>query len=204
MPRPSSVIAQQVAARARGLDMYLTRIERLHATGQLAARDVERAYAGALLEFHAYVERSIERLFVGLLRGSLTPSSGSVRALITVTSAATARSVVLSERAYVDWLPYKRFTVRRAKAFFSRGRPFVGLDTAEISALEDVSLVRNAIAHQSHSALRKFKERFVNGKALPPNQQRPAGYLRGSHTIGQTRMNHLLSRVVGALSNLCS
>jgi len=166
--------------------------------------DVERAYAGAALEFHAYAERAVERLFVGLLRGSLNPSSAAIRPLIEVQSAATAHSVVSSERAYVDWLPYKRFTVRRARAFFSGGRPFTGLENADISAFDDMSIVRNAIAHQSASALRQFKQRFVLGKSLPPHQQRPAGYLRGRHTIGQTRMNHLLSRVVLTITKLAS
>lgn len=200
--RVASAIATEVASRARGLDLFLRRIERLHAERRLPAQDVERAYAGALLEFHAYTERAVERLFVGLLRGRLKSAKPSVRPLVTVQSDATAYAIVSGDRSYVDWLPYRRFTTRRAEAFFASGRPFTDLDKSDVAVLEESAVVRNAIAHQSSSALRQFREKLVQGKALPPNQQRPAGYLRGTHTIGQTRMNHLLSRVVQVMSKL--
>lgn len=203
MPRPAGVIAREVGARARGIDAYLERIEGLRRRGTLTPTDTERAYAGAFLEFHAYAERSIERLFIGLLRGRLSSNVPGVRPLITVNSDRVAHNVVSSERRYADWLPYDRFTVPRALAFFSGGRPFTSIPKSHQRAFEDLATIRNALAHQSSSSLRRFRRRFVDGQSLPKSQTRPSGYLRGMHTIGQTRMNYLLTMTSVVMNDLC-
>lgn len=203
MPRSTASVADEVTSRARGVDLFLRRIERLHADHRLPRRDVERAYAGGFLEFYAFAERAIERLFIGLLRGRLVSPHAKVRALIAVESDSVAASVVTGDRSYVDWFPYARYTIKRAEAFFSSGRPFSVLDKAEASAFERAAIVRNALAHQSASAIRQFKERMVADKTLPPDQRRPSGYLRGFHAVGQTRMNLILAEVATTFRKLC-
>jgi hypothetical protein len=203
MPRSSSVIGDEIASRARGLDLFLQRTERLHRERRLSRGDVERAYSGGFLEFYAYAERSLERLFLGLLRGRLTSPHRGVRPLIMVNSDVIASAIVTGDRAYADWLPYGRYTAKRAEAYFSGGRPFSLLDKVDLGAFERAGVVRNALAHQSGSANRIFEDKMVIGKSLPPDQRRPAGYLRGIHTIGQTRMNFMLSDVSLAFRKLC-
>ena len=203
MPRPSSVIADDVASRARGLDLFLQRIERLHRERKLSKGDVERAYSGGFLEFYAFAERSLERLFLGLLRGRFTSTHAGVRSLITVNSDAVAYAIVTGDRSYADWLPYGRYTAKRAGAYFSAGRPFSVLDKIDVGAFERAGLIRNALAHQSGSANRLFEEKMITGKSLPPDQRRPTAYLRGVHTIGQTRMNFMLSDVAVTFRKLC-
>lgn len=203
MPRPAGAVALEVGARARGIDAYIERIERLRREGTLTATDTERAYAGAFLEFHAYVERSIERLFIGLLRGRLSSNIPGVRPLINVNSDRVAYDVVSSERRYAVWFPYDRFTEPRALSFFSRGRPFTTIPTSHKRVFHDLTTIRNALAHQSSSSLGQFRRRFVDGHSLPKSQTRPSGYLRGMHTIGQTRMNYLLSMTSVVMNNLC-
>ena len=204
MAKPASSVAKAVSSRARSLGRYLQRVEALHASGSLSLSDVERAYSGVMLEFYAFVERSIEELFLGLLRGRLVSSNKSVRPLIKVKSDLTARAIVQGGRPYVDWLPYKDYTLRRAEAFFSSGRPFSLLERSDIDAFEDAALIRNALAHQSASALRRFGYGLVVGRSLPPREHRPAPYLRGQHTIGQTRMNYMLARLANIMTKLCT
>ena len=203
MPKPALSVAREFASRARGLDMYLRRIEKLHSQGNLPRSDVERAYAGVFLEFHAFLERSLERLFLGLLRGRFVSSDSAVQPLIDVNSDAVALAVVRGSQRYANWLPYERFTLRRAKAFFSRGLPFSRLDKPEISAFTDASIIRNALAHQSGAALRSFRKTLVEGRNLPPSEHRPSPYLRGFHTIGQRRMNYNLAMVTTVIGTLC-
>ena len=202
MGKNSSKVATDVAARAKGLDRYLKKIEKLRIKGRLVDRDTERAYTGGFLEFHAYLERSIERLFLGLLQGRLQSSDNSVRAKISVRSHEVTAAIVKGERSYVNWLPYGHHTKRRARAYFAGGRPFDRLDKADLSALEEAAIIRNALSHESASALRLFKSRFVATKNLPPRQHRPAGYLRGSHAFGQTRMCYYLAQGVSIISKL--
>ena len=203
MVKPASSVANGVLSRARSLRHYLRKMEALHASEHLSQTDVERAYGGGFLEFHAFIEMSIEALFLGLLRGRLVSSGNSVRPLVAARSDRTARAIVLAERPFVDWLPYKRYTLPRAKAFFSSGKPFSTLENIEIEAFEDSALIRNALAHQSASAIRKFRIKLVVGIALPPREHRPAPYLRGEHTVGQTRMDYRLARLTSVMTKLC-
>ena len=203
MARLATSVAKEVSSRAQLLGSYLRKVEALHASGNLPRLDVERAYGGVFLEFHAFVERSIEELFLGLLRGRLQSSYKSVKPLVKVKSDRTARAIVQGGRSYVDWLPYKQHTLPRAQAFFSSGKPFSWLRESEIEAFEDAALIRNALAHQSASALRKFGNELVVGRALPPREYRPAPYLRGLHTIGQTRMDYMLARLANVMTKLC-
>lgn len=202
MAAPASKIAGEVQARARGLEAYVGRMERLAARGELGASDLHRVYSGAFLSFHTYLERSIERLFLGLLMGRLTKAD--VSSLVSIKSDAVARAVIVGGRGYVDWLPLERFTVPRAKAFLSRGKPFSDVPRADRRALERLGVIRNAIAHESAHALRRFGEAFTEGRALPPAQRAPAGYLRGQHTVGVTRFSYHLAETVAVVTRLCA
>jgi len=123
--------------------IYLNKMEALHASGNVSGIDVERAYGGGFLEFHAFVENSIESLFLGLLRGRLKSSDSSVRPLVRIDSDQIARRLVQAGRPYVDWMPYKEQTKRRSKYFFSSGKPFTNLDDNDLEAFRHAALIRN-------------------------------------------------------------
>jgi hypothetical protein len=177
-------------------------MERLFARGLMSERDLLLAYGGAILTFHAFTENTIERLFLGLVAGRLQHADRRVRSLVEIRSALIVRRVVFAGRSYVDWLPYNQYTIPRAEAFFSAGRPFSSLDKSERTHLDDMNTLRNALAHQSDHAQKRFHDPFTRGKALAPAQQNPRGYLRGYHAASQTRLNYLMGRTVLALSNL--
>ncbi len=202
MPRSSSAISDEVAVNARSTDRFLAKVETLVVEGRLIKREAERAYAGAFLEFYANVERAIESLFLGLLRGRLKSSDSSVRPLIKVNSDAVARAILSSDRPFVDWLPYDNYTLSRARAFFSGGKPFSMLGSSDKSAFKDAAVVRNALAHQSSAAMGRFRKRLVESRNIPRDQRRPGPYLRGMHTIGQSRMNFMLGRLVVVMTRL--
>jgi hypothetical protein len=176
-------------------------MERLLAAGQLRQADVHRAYGGALLSFYVDLEACIEDVFMGILMGRLTVSATRVQSLVGIRSEVVARKIVRGDRRYVDWLPYQ-VTRDRAAAFFSRGEPFASFTEAQARPFENVRIVRNALAHGGEQATRRFRKTFTDGKALPPEQRRPAGYLRGQHAIGQTRFENLLADAVFAMRTL--
>src|SRR5438046_7944242 len=118
-------------------------MEGLCVEGSVTRQDVERAYSGGLLEFHAFLERSIERLFVGRMRSRLVHSSARVRSLIGVESDAVAHKIIIGERRYVDWLPFEGRTMKRARAFFAWGLPFGNLVTANQLSFDWLSTVSN-------------------------------------------------------------
>jgi hypothetical protein len=199
---PASRVSAEVASRARGLNAYVARMERLAAKGDLTHVDLRRVYAGTMLSFFTYLERSVERLFLGLLMGRFELSE--VEPLIAVRSERVARAVLVGAKPYIDWLPFDRYTVPRAHAFFAGGRPFSAVPTPDITALERLNVIRNAIAHESTHAQRQFRRRFVKSSALPPSQHTPSGYLRGQHSVGVTRLNYIFADMSRIFANICS
>jgi hypothetical protein len=202
MVRPSDTVAKTLATRARRIVRFLDKIERMNADGRLSNLDVELAYSGGYLEFHALVENSIEELFLGLLSGRLRSSDRSVNSLVVVKSDRTARSIVHGAGRYLDWLPYSRYTVPRAQAYFSSGRPFTRLSKSDLQAFEHSAYIRNALAHQSRAAQRTFEANLISGKNLLPQEHKPARYLRGTHTRNQTRMSYMLAWLVSVMVTL--
>lgn len=200
--RPANYIADLVQARARGLEAYVARMERLHVAGRLSKSDVLRVHAGAFLLFHSHAERSLEKLFIGTLLGRLEHTDVRVKPLLTVKSPVVAKRIASGGRAYADWLPYKAETVRRANSYLSGGRPFSELAKPDYEALDRLSIIRNALAHDSTAALKAFRASFVDGRPLPPDQQQPAGYLRGQQTLGQSRLSYLLAEATAVFREL--
>jgi hypothetical protein len=204
--RSASSVTDRLQSEGRGLQLYVSRLERLHANGEVFKADLERAYSGAYLLFFASLERALEKLFLGVLTDDLSFGTRGVRSLIQVPSEIVARQVVAGDRAYADWLPYDRRTRPRARALLSGGRPFEGLSKDDRQFLEQMGYVRNALAHGSRHALGRFRSEVIYGgpipQSLPPGQRYPASYLRGSHASGQTRFEFHLAEAVAILRRL--
>ena len=202
MPRAPSTVAGEVASRARSLVYYVARMERLFNARELGRPDLNRAYAGAFLSFYTYVERSLERLFIGIVMKRFT--SPSVRPLVEVRSEVVARKIIASGKKYVDWLPFERETEPRALAFLSSGKPFTELTAADKKTLDRLGIIRNALVHESEHAMKQFRRTFTDGRALPTDQLLPAGYLRGQHSPGVTRFANTLNEVVAVFDRFCA
>ena len=201
MVRPPSKVADEVASRGRGLTAYVARLDRQFAAHGVGRADLNRVYAGAFVSFATYVERSLERLFLGLVMGRFAASG--IVPLVEIKSDKVAHAVVRGGRKYVDWLPYEQHTAPRAEAFFASGKPFTELGRPERRVLEHLGILRNAIAHESAHSTRLFRRTFVEGRALPVDQQTPAGYLRGQHSPGLSRFANTVNENVVVFRSLC-
>lgn len=177
-------------------------MERLAVKGDLTQTDLRRIYGGAVLSFFTYVERSLGRLFLGLLMRRFELSG--VTPLVEIRSERVARAVLVGASQYIDWLPFDKRTVPLANAFFSGGRPFATVPAQDVKTLERLRIIRNAVAHESSYAERVFKRRLVQSQVLPLSQHTPAGYLRGQHSIGMTRLNYHLADVSRIFVEMCS
>ena len=207
MARPTGDIADRVAQRARGIDAFVRKLELLYQNRttppRLTRTDLERAYSGAFLSFISFFENAWEDLFFGLLMERLEHPQ-PVQPLVSIRSAAVARGVVIGEaRNYLDWLPASR-SVDRAKLYLSQGRPFSDMSNGDKATVKRYMTIRNALAHDSKFAIERFKKEVIQQRALPPAERRPAGYLRGVHAVGQTRMNLALAEMSVVMRRLCS
>lgn len=201
--RHAKEIADSLRKSARSSEGFLRRLESLHREGQLSERDVTRAYEGAFLSYYTGLERHLEKLFMGLLMSRLTVTGRPPRSLVQTASDVTAYRIVAGDRSFADWLPFHH-TKKRARKWLSGGRPFDRLSKSDIQVLEQMRIVRNAIAHKSSYSNRLFRREFVDGLGLPPSQRTPAGYLRGQHAAGQTRLEYFMAYGVNVMDRLCT
>jgi hypothetical protein len=119
---------------------------------------------------------------------------------------AVSCDVTFGGRSYLDWLPYQKYTLKRAKAFFRNGMPFTNLDKTDMKKLEVLYIIRNAIAHKSQHSLSIFEKEVVGSIPITQQERKPAGYLRGIFRItpSQTRYENLITEMVSTVSKLCS
>ena len=196
--KPTTDVADVCARRANFVAGYARRLGRRCNS----EADINQVFAGAYVSYVAYFESQIEVLFVGLLTRRLQHPDTTVRPLVAMPNVRTAKSLILGGRRYVDWLPYDQQTKARALAFFDAGAPFVGLPNPDIKALERASVLRNALAHSSDHSQKRFSDTFVSGRSLPPAQQRPAGFLRGAHSLTQNKLEVQLSELIAVMTRL--
>lgn len=203
MSSAATVVADDVLKRARSLDRYVRKMESLHGRAALTRTDLNRTYSMAYMDYVTYLERSIERLFLGVVMGRLITSAPRSSPLVAIRSDAVARAVIRGDRRYVDWLPYT-LTRKRADAFLAGGRPFDRVSKADEKFLDRLGVLRNAIAHDSNFSRKRFVAEFTSGLAVPPAQRQPAGYLQGQHAVGQTRLQYLVAEGYRVMVSMCT
>lgn len=188
---------------------HVRRIDSLYLRGKVKQTDVLRVYAGTYLNFYTQVERALEDLFLGLLTAKLVHASQPVRAHVVIPKRSIAIGIINGANSYTDWMPFHKFTVKRASGFFAGGLPFEKVNKADRKILEEASTLRNAIAHGSEHALRQFERVFTIDPStrryiIPPKQRNPASYLRGIHAGPQTRLAYRITALVAVVTRMCS
>ena len=195
MSNPSIAVAHELLKEARSSNRFILKMNNLRSLRTITQRELNRVYSACFLDFATSVERQIERLFVGLVVGTLRSSRADVKCLINCNSASVAHRLIRGTRPYPDWLPFDQTTLPRARAFLSGGRPFTLLTNTDMQTLRRMSVLRNAIAHKSSHSMRKFKKLFIDCHHIPMKERRPATYLQGFHKIDQTRFEFFLAEI---------
>jgi hypothetical protein len=196
--KPASDIADACARRARYLSHYARRmVSRCHTEA-----DKNQVFAGAYVSYLTFFEAQIEALFVGLITERHAHPDASIAPTVAMPNSKIAKAMITGGRNYVDWLPFNAHTMKRAPVFLVEGRPFTDLSKPRRNTLDNASVLRNALAHQSDHALKRFEAEFVDGKVLPVSQRKPPGYLRGSHSLTRNRLEVQLMELVVIMRDL--
>ena len=217
MARAPSTAAETFVSRLRSLEYTRRKVEGLFAQSLVARRDVEHVYGSIFLAIVTSFEGLIEELFLGLLTRRYSAPAG-VHPRVIFRSDRVAREVVFEGRNYINWFPYNE-TEARAERFFRGGRPFKRqptagpgrgrasrmLNDADFTSMMRVWRTRNAIAHQSAFARRKFEEDVVGTTPLRPRERTPAGFLRSIIRVApaQTRYEQIASELAAITYKLC-
>ncbi|WP_143055106.1 zinc ribbon domain-containing protein [Nocardioides luteus] len=149
--------------RAVRLERLVKEGEALHAKGQLTLRNLDALRESALLDLYTSFELFLEDLFFAVLLGSSGISdSGGV---VNFSDREQAEEILTGGNQYLIWLPFDKNgkgVLPLAKRLLKDGRPFTRIERHkdELDTLEELRIVRNAIAHRSSSA-RAALEPFV-------------------------------------------
>lgn len=117
-------------------------------------RLLESVFLNGVTEFESF----LEEVFFAAVSNRVRP--GTTRPIVGLRNPQTARSLILRPREnYLKWLPYEQ-SQERADQYLHDGWPFARLTarTGVIKRLDDTMVVRNAVAHKSGSAHRKFQD----------------------------------------------
>lgn len=201
MPAKAIKLANKFIKRARELERTRAKIEAILQSGNLEIIDVEQVYAGFFLDIFTELETLIEDLFFGYLTGAI--SSPVVKRNVKFLPVSRTAEVVHAGKPFLDWLPYKTYTLKRAKIFFDNGEPFSLLTESHLANLKNYSIIRNAIAHKSVSAHKKFQD-MINHLPLLPIEKTPAGYLRSKPSATQTQYEIAVIELEIIANTLCS
>jgi len=123
-----SVHLDKFISHLNNLDKTRRKMEALLKGGVIVRRDIEQVYEGLFISSTTSLENWIENLFIGLIVGRIEHPSSLVVPRVSIKSDRIAREVTFGGRSYLDWLPYNKYTVKRAEAFFRKGLPFIRTD----------------------------------------------------------------------------
>lgn len=189
MAKSTTALSKQLIGHLANIEKTRRKSEELLRTGKLSDRDVNIIYSGLFLEAVVSFERFLEDLFVDLLSEKVRHPLKRIQPKLSFKSSVLAQDVLLNERQYLDWLPYRKYTAKRAVRFFKSGLPFTGLDGTIESTTDNISVIRNALAHKSAHSLKAFNKKFIlSAGGLHSRETTPVGYLRGLHTSHPTDM----------------
>jgi hypothetical protein len=168
-------------------------------------RDIEQVYSGIYLDAVTSFERLIENLFIGLLVGRISHNSSKVICKVGFKSEQVARKALHSGQKYIDWLPYIN-TESKAAIYFDKGLPFTSIDGHLKNQLDNIYIIRNAIAHRSSHSRRKFVKKVLASLPLLKKEKTPIGFLRSNFRIrpSQTRYEDYISVISTVAIKLCN
>ena len=148
---------------------------RLRGQGRVTVGSLDALFESALLNLYTAFELFVEDLFYSVLLGdSGIPSASGV---VTFSDRAQAEAVLLGGRDFLRWLPLDTGAIPRAHLVLEQGHPFDRLERhpQESATLDEMRLLRNAIAHDSGSARAKVAALTAG---LRPRRRHPAGLLQ--------------------------
>ncbi|MEQ9147827.1 MAG: hypothetical protein RLP13_06095, partial [Cytophagales bacterium] len=189
-------------------ELNATRVNFENALGNrtISDTDIIQGYAGLYLDLFTEFESLIERLFFGILSGTVSHTDNTISRRVLIKPVTEVEIVIKGEkRTYVDWLPFKENTIKRAKIYFVNARPFSDLTILERTKLSNFHKIRNAIAHKSKKVNDQFQT-IIHGMTLLPVEKTPAGFLRNipNPATGMTQLEIISDELLGIANNLCT
>lgn len=153
-------------------------MERLYRTNRIALRDLHSVYEAMFIRAVTSFEVFLQDQFIAIMNGNVTYQKvRGVSVRMKAMPSSALPEILLQGRPYLTWLPYEH-TDKRALIYLKEGKPFSDILKPERDTMDGITLIRNAIAHQSAHAIKQFENKVLAGLVLLPQEKTPAGFLR--------------------------
>lgn len=203
MPKLCIRLYQNFSQKTNSIETTRSKMEGLLTSGAINLTDIQHLYAGLYLELFTEFESLLEELFFGLYNGTFFSRHYTINRKSRISPISEIQPIVYGGKAYVNWLPYKENTLKRAKLYFDLGEPFCQLSNGEIQLISNYHIIRNAIAHKSPNSLNKFNN-IIAGLPLLPREKTPTGYLRSIPSgTGQNQFQIAVGELRMLANKLC-
>ena len=186
------------------LDYTRDRMEKLYHADRIALRDLHSVYEALFIRAVTSFETFLQDQFVAIMRGKAKyKPARRVLTRMTAVSSAALRDILLQGRAYATWLPFDN-TQKRALVYLRDGKPFSDVPEVDRLTMRKITVIRNAIAHQSTYAIAEF-EKVIAGIPLRPQERKPAGFLRSTMRAAppQNRFEFYVSELGRIAAGIC-
>ncbi|MCP4308720.1 MAG: hypothetical protein GY788_28370 [bacterium] len=186
--------ATALAGRCNGISTAFSDAADAFDHGHLDPATFQAVAELSALDLHSQLETFLEEIFLSCLMGESGVETDRLIEPVTRSSAMDLlRHGSSRSNEYLTWLPLDR-TIERAHSVFRWGQPFSRLEyrPAISGTITELVTVRNAVAHPSQAAAKKF--RLLAERKGYTNARRPADYLLAVRE-GASELSHLVAVV---------
>ena len=139
--------------------------------------DVELVYCSGFLSICSQWESLLEQVLYEVVCGKASKIPGNRRHATFRTRRDLEKVLLFPEKAYLS-IPNLKRAEALAALFVNEGRPISAVTERNQTLLEQAMRIRNAIAHDSSFARKKFREGVPGVRALSPAKRTPGAFLR--------------------------
>lgn len=139
-------------------------------------RTVEQIAGLALIRIHLSWESFLEETFTRYICSASTQSGYSPRLKsVAYSNMKQAKRKLVGQRRYISWSIDS--TLARSRRYFVDGEPFTSTISAVRQTLEDISVVRNRLAHASEYAVSEFRKVVIKHLGYVAKGMTPGRFL---------------------------
>jgi hypothetical protein len=174
---PLAEKSDQFLRRVSRYQSCCVRIEDAFDKNKLQVSDVELVYCSSFLSVCCQWESFLEEVLYEVTCGEESRRLGNQR-YITVRNRPKLQELLLFQRRDYLSLPNLKQAQDITALFVKNGRPISAVSEPNRTFLEQAVRIRNAIAHESSFAKKKFREGVPGVRSLPTTKRTPGAFLR--------------------------
>ncbi|MGD1044227.1 MAG: hypothetical protein ABR936_02740 [Bacteroidota bacterium] len=140
----------------------------------------------AFLDMYLSWEDYLENTFVRFMCGAKTKNCYSPKLFVCPPTLEHALKYFMTPKGYVEWTSAQAVS-ERAELVFKDGEPYSSAFRPVINILNQMRIIRNAIAHRSGKALSDFEDLVTDEIGYKPKGIRPGGFLFKTERTSNTK-----------------